>query len=385
MTGEVLVIGAGPAGLAVAAELRRRGVSAEIIERSGEIGSSWRSRYDRLRLNTYRRYSTLSGDRYPPGTPAFPTRDQFVSYLEAYVKRHDLSVRFGVQVDRIDGCGDGWRVVTSAGDLTARHVIMATGREHTPRTPAWPGLEQYQGRLLHSTEYRDPSPFRGADVLVVGAGSSGLDIAYDLAQGGAARVRVSIRSQPQVLARMSGPVPTYIFAGLLFRVPVPLANRIIRLTRRWTVGDLSPWGLAEPAEGLYTWAARTGEHPTVVDGEVIKAIKARQFEIVSKVSSVTAGEVLLDDGTALRPDAIVAATGFTSGLEPMVGHLGVLDERGKPRSSGGPAVLPGLRFACYVANIDNIDHDTRVVAEQVSRELAATEPASPESMAARAI
>jgi cation diffusion facilitator CzcD-associated flavoprotein CzcO len=383
MTESVLIIGAGPAGLAVAAELRRRGVSAEIIERNGAIGSSWRSRYDRLRLNTYRRYSTLSGDRYPPGTPAFPTRDQFVTYLESYVKRHDLSVRFGVQVDRIDRCGDGWRVVTSAGDLTARHVIMATGREHTPRMPAWPGLEQYQGRLLHSSEYRNPSSFRGADVLVVGAGSSGLDIAYDLAQGGAARVRVSIRSQPHVLARMSGPVPTYILAGLLFRIPARHANRIMRLTRRWTVGDLSPWGLAEPAEGLYTWAARhPGEHPTVVDAKVIKAIKARQFEIVSNVSSVTAGEVRLDDGTALRPDAIVAATGFTSGLEPMVGHLGVLDDRGRPRSAGGPAVLPGLRFACYVANIANIDHDTRAVAEQVSRELAATEPESQEPVTA---
>jgi hypothetical protein len=251
--------------------------------------------------------------------------------------------------------------------------------------PAWPGLEQYQGRLLHSAEYRNPSPFRGADVLVVGAGSSGLDIAYDLAQGGAARVRVSIRSQPHVLARMSGPLPTYILAGLLFRIPAPLANRVIRLTRRWTVGDLTPWGLAEPAEGLYTWAVRTGEHPTVVDAKVIKAIKARRFEIVSSVSSVTADEVLLDDGTALRPDAILAATGFTSGLEPIVGHLGVLDDRGKPRSSGGPAVLPGLRFACYVANIFNIENDARVVADQVSRELAATDPASPEPTAARAI
>jgi cation diffusion facilitator CzcD-associated flavoprotein CzcO len=384
VTSSVLVIGAGPAGLAVAAELRRRGVPAEIIERNGAVGSSWRSRYDKLRLNTHRHYSTLSGDRYPKGIPAFPTRDQFVRYLESYAERHDLSVRFGVEVERIDRSGEGWRVATSAGDLEARHVILATGREHTPRLPAWPGLEDYQGRLVHSVEYRNPGRFRDEDVLVVGAGSSALDIAYDLAQGGAARVRVSVRTQPQVLGRMCGPLPTYFLLGLLFRLSTRRADAVMRRVRRWTVGDLSPQGLTEPPEGLFTWTARTGEHPTVVGAEVIEAIKAGRVEIVPNVSSVTEREVLLDDGTALRPDTIIAGTGFTSGLEPMVGHLDVLDDGGRPRVAGGPAVLPGLRFACYVANIYNIDHDTRAVAEQVSRELA-QEPAGRESQVASAV
>lgn len=384
MTSSVLVIGAGPAGLAVAAELRKRGVSAEIIERNDAVASSWRSRYDKLGLNTHRHYSTLSGDRYPQGIPAFPARDQFVRYLESYAERHDLSVRFGVEVDRIDRGRDGWRVATSAGDLEARHVIMATGREHTPRMPAWPGLEHYQGRLLHSSEYRNPGGFRDADVLVVGAGSSALDIAYDLAQGGAARVRVSVRSQPQVLARTCGPLPTYFLLGLLFRLSTRRADSVMRRVRRWTIGDLSPWGLTDPPEGLFTWTVRTGEHPTVVDAKVIAAIKAGRVEIVPNVSSVTEQEVLLDDGSALRPDTIIAATGFTSGLEPIVGHLGVLDDRGGPRAFGGPAVLPGLRFACHVANIYNIDHDTRAVAEQVSRELA-QEPVGREPKVASAV
>src|SRR6202012_2658009 len=129
----VLVIGAVAAGLATAAELRRRGVWAELIGGRGEVGSAGGSRYARLQLNTPRRHSALSGERYPEGPPVFPTRDQLVRYLESYVKRHDLSIRFGVQVDRIDRCRDGWRVVTSADDLIAPHVIVATGHEHTPR------------------------------------------------------------------------------------------------------------------------------------------------------------------------------------------------------------------------------------------------------------
>ena len=382
MAEDVLVIGAGSAGLATAAELRRRGVSAEIIERSDVVASAWRLRYERLRLNTGRWHATLSGERLPSGTPMFPTRDEFIRYLESYVKRHELSVRFGIQVNRIDRYRDNLRVATSAGDLTARHVIVATGCEHTPQMPEWPGLQQYQGRLLHSAEYRNPTQFRNADVLVVGAGSSAMDIANDLAQGGAARVRVSVRTQPHLLMRASGPIPSHLLELVLMRFPLRLADPLARLLRRFTVGDLTAWGLTEPQEGLLTWMARNGRPSSKVDRELVEAIKARKIEIVADVSSVTAGGVLLNDGTALRPDAIIAATGFSTGLEPMVGHLGVLDGRGMPRAFGGPAVMPGLRFTGYVPNIMNHDHDARTVAEQVSRELAVTEPASRKATAA---
>ena len=376
MAEAVLVIGAGSAGLAVAAQLAQHGVPAEIIERSDAVASAWRLRYERLRLNTGKWQSALSGERLPAGTPMFPTRDQFINYLESYVKRHDLSVRFGVAVNRIDQCGDNLCVRTSAGDLTARHVIVATGQQHTPWLPEWPGMQHYQGRLLHSSRYRNAAPFRGADVLVVGAGSSGLDIATDLVQGGAARVRVSVRTQPHMLMRASGPLPSHLVELALMRAPVRLANRLASLLRRCTVGDLSGYGLTEPEEGMLTYMARVGRPPSLVDRPFIKALKTGQIETVADVSSATAGGVILSDGTALQPHAIIAATGFTTGLEPMVGHLGVLGDRGQPRAFGGPAVIPGLRFSGYVPNILNHDHDARMVADQVSREWAAAEPAT---------
>jgi len=376
-TDAVLVIGAGPAGLAVAAELRQRGVPAEIIERSDVIGSAWRLRYDRLRLNTCRWNSMLSGDRFPRGTQLFPVRDEYVRYLESYAERHDLPVRYGIEVDRIDRCGDAWRLATTAGDLTARHVIVATGQQHTPRMPDWPGLRQYQGRLVHSADYRNPEQFRGADVLVAGAGSSAMDIAYDLAQGGAARVRVSVRSQPHMLMRASGPLPTDLLASLvLFRLPARLADLVAGSVRRWTVGDLAPWGITKPREGMFTHARRTGRTPTLVDGTVIEAIRTKRFEIVADISAVTSAGVRLADGTTLQPDAIIAATGFGTGLEPIAGHLGVLDAHGMPLAFGGPAVAPGLRFTGYVPNIRNLDRDARSVAKQVSDELAVAGSAS---------
>jgi hypothetical protein len=158
-------------------------------------------------------------------------------------------------------------------------------------------------------------------------------------------------------------------------MPAQLADQVARLVRRWTVGDLARWGLTAPREGPLTHTKRTGRTPTIVDAAVIEAIRARRFEIVAGVSSVTADAVQLTDGTTLHPDAIIASTGFGTGLEPIAGHLGVLDDRGVPLAFGGPVVAPGLRFTGYVPNIRNLDREARHVAEQVSRELALTEPA----------
>jgi hypothetical protein len=127
---------------------------------------------------------------------------------------------------------------------------------------------------------------------------------------------------------------------------------------------------------MFSFVKRSGRTPTIVDGTVIKAIRDRRFEIVADVASVTAEEVRLADGTTLRLDAIVAATGFSTGLDPMAGHLGVLDARGLPLAWGGPAVAPGLRFTGYVPNIANVREDAIEVARQVSHELATTAPAS---------
>src|ERR1700722_20779725 len=142
----VLIIGAGVAGLAAAARLGKLGVRAEILEAGDGVASSWRQRYDRMRMNTCRWNIMLWFGRFARKTSTFPTRDEFVRYLESYVSRHDLKVRFGVTVDRIDRVADGWRLATSAGERTARDVIVATGHERIARLPGWPGQDRFPGR-----------------------------------------------------------------------------------------------------------------------------------------------------------------------------------------------------------------------------------------------
>jgi cation diffusion facilitator CzcD-associated flavoprotein CzcO len=344
-------------------------VRAEILERNTTIGSAWRTRYDRMRLNTCRWNSTLSRDPFPKGTPVFPLRDDFVRYLGSYAKSHQLPVQYGVEVKRIDRYDGKWQLTTSDGERTASQVIISTGFLHTPRRPDWPGLDLYPGRLLHSAEYRNAEPFRNADVLVVGAGTSAMDIATDLAHGGAGRVRVAVRSQPNLVRRAPLGLPGDLLFSTLFRLPPRRADGIDRILRRITTGTLDEHGLTVPDEGSYTRARRTGSGPTIVDKAFLQAIRSRRIEVVAEVSSVDADGVRLIDDSTVRPDVIIAATGFTSGLAELVGHLGVLDDRGHPVASGGPAALPGLRFSGFIANINNQYKDALHVAEQVAQEL----------------
>jgi putative flavoprotein involved in K+ transport len=367
----VLVIGAGPAGLAAAAELGRLGVPAEVLEQNTSVASAWRGRYDRLRLNTCRWTSALPGERFPAGTAMFPARDDLIRYLEAYAGRHRLALRLGVRVSRLDRGEDGWHLATSAGQRAARQVIFAIGYQHTPRLPDWPGRDGFPGRLLHSADYRAPQEFRGADVLVVGAGCSGMEIAYDLAQGNAGRVRIAVRTQPNIMLRQSGGLPGDLPATAMLRLPPRVADPVARFVRRMTIGDLSGYGLTPPAEGIFARERRDGKVPAIVDGAAIAAIRAGQIGIVAGVEAVSHDGVRLADGTTLRPDVIIAATGYSTGLDPLVGHLGVLDSRGRPRAHGGPAAAPGLRFLGYVARpgqLGIMGREARRAARQVSAE-----------------
>jgi cation diffusion facilitator CzcD-associated flavoprotein CzcO len=368
-TGGTVVIGAGPAGLASAAELRRRGVPAVVLERGEGIATSWRGRYDRLRLNTSRWFSRLPGAGYPRGTGTFPSRDEVVAYLEGYARDNALDVRLNTRVDRIDPHGAGWVVRTSGGDFPAEHVIVAAGYEHTPFVPDWPGRDRFRGSLLHAAEYRNPEPYRDLDVVVVGPGCSGMEIAYDLAEGGARKVRLAVRTPPNILVR--SPMGPAIALALL-RVRPQRADRLVNFVRSKEVGDLTEYGLPVPEEGTFTRLRRLGVAPAIVDKVVIEAIRERRIEIVASIESLDETGADLADGTRIEPDAVIAATGYRSALEPMVGHLDVLDADGAPRAVAAEAAAPGLRFVGYVhlpAQLRYGGREGRRAAKAVAREL----------------
>jgi cation diffusion facilitator CzcD-associated flavoprotein CzcO len=358
-------------------------VPAVILERADRVADSWRNRYDRLRLNTCRWTSTLPDSRYPRGAGLFPSRDDMVGYLEEYANRNELDIRPGVRVESIDRVDGGWSVRTTGDTYTTPQVLVAMGHQHTPQIPDWPGRGEYRGRLLHTANYRNADEFQGASVLVVGPGCSGMEIAYDLAEGGARRVWLSVRTPPNIMLRQSGGLPGDLPARASLRLPPRLADSISGLVSRLTVGDLRQWGLTRPDEGIFSRMHRDAKVPAIVDKEVIDAIKSRRVEIVSALASLDASGVVLTDGTRLDAEAIIAATGYGSGLEPIVGHLGVLDERGYPSVQGGPAAAPGLRFIGYwpvPGQIGEMGREARRAAKEIKRELDASAPARPHAV-----
>lgn len=368
-TSPVLVIGAGPAGLAVAASLRERGVPVVVLERADAVGASWRRHYERLHLHTTRRWSSLPGLPIPHRFGRWVARADVVNYLEMYAVHHRIDVRTGVQVKRVARAGYGrWVVETESGEsFTGSTVVVATGYNHTPVPPSWPGVESFPGELVHASSYRNAEPYRGKDVLVVGAGNTGSEIAVDLTEGGASRVRLAIRTAPHIVRRSNLGWPAQGTGILVRHLPVPLVDRIAALVARVEVPDLSSYGLPRPTTGLYS-RVKQGSVP-LQDVGLIAAVQAGLVEPVAAVESFDDdGAVVLADGSRFTPDVIVAATGYRRGLEPLVGDLDVLDARGLPRVHGPRTSrsAPGLYFTGYTNPISGMFRELRIDAERIA-------------------
>ncbi len=337
----VYVIGAGPGGLAVAQALRARGIRAVVLERADHVGASWRRHYDRLRLHTTRRLSALPGLPMPRRFGRWVARDDVVRYLEKYADVHQLEIVTGVEVFRVERAPDGgWTLHASGGrELTGAAVVVATGHNHTPRLPDWPGRSSFTGELRHAAEYRNAAPYAGRDVLVVGVGNTGAEIAVDLVEGGAARVRLSVRTAPHIVRRSTAGWPAQYNGVLARRLPARLVDRLARPLARISTPDLSAYGLPRPETGLLTRAAQ-GAIP-VQDVGLIDAVRTGRVEVVAAVEGFEDGKVVLADGTRAAPDAVIAATGYLRGLEGLVGHLGVLDPAAdRPSAARAPRPAP---------------------------------------------
>lgn len=347
---EVLIVGAGPAGLAVAAVLRRRGVHATVLERGEAVGANWRRRYDGLRLNTVRWLSALPGSSIPRRAGRWVSRDDYVAYLERYADLHHVDVVTRVEVDRIIAGRAGeaarWKVHTSKGELTAAAVVVASGPFDQPVVPPWPGLHRYGGTFAHAAEYRNPTPYRGEHVLVVGGGASGLEIALQLAEGGAGRVDLSVRSctnlfPRQVWAYPLTPLPVTRHApAWMLDLAGSATHRL--LGRGW------PHPLPRPGAGLGTALYRDGTEPVVADG-IVSALRAGIVNLLPAVADFTATTVRLVDGEVIQPDMVLAATGYRSRVRTLAAELDVFDGKGQlVRGDGGPCPgAPGVAFVGF--------------------------------------
>jgi len=366
----VVVVGGDASGLSAAAALSRRGVDVVVLEHDRELGGTWARRYDRLHLHTVRQFSGLAHFPIPRHYPAYLSRDDVVEYLREYAGHFRLRVVTGVTVRRIrprDSQSGQWTVETVDRDAWhARVVVIATGQYRQPVLPPWPGRESYGGRIAHSSEFANATPYIGQRVLVVGAGNSGAEIATDLSDNGAAAVAISVRTAPPIVPRDPFGMPVQRTSILLSALPVGIANRLGRLTARLVLGDLTRYGMPKGEFAPYT----TKRIP-LIDVGFVEALKRGRVLVRPALARLTRTDAVFADGTSEPFDAIIAATGFTTGLASLVDIPGVLDERDEPRgTSGEPTAQPGLYFIGFTHSLRGHLFEATLAAERLATNVA---------------
>jgi indole-3-pyruvate monooxygenase len=343
---DILVIGAGPAGLATSACLRREGLAHVVLERAGEIAGAWHRHYDRLHLHTTKAHSGLPMMPWPKAAPRYPSREQVVQYLRAYATEHHVAPRLGVTVHALQRIGDRFTVDTSAGVMTPHIVVMATGYNCVPKLPSIPGLDRFQGSAIHACIYRNAAPYRGKRTLVVGCGNSGAEIALDLAEQGVDAAMV-VRGPVHVVPRDLFGRPTQHTNVLLSRLPLGLRDAIAMGVMGLVVGDLSRWGIKRPAVGPNRMIEESGRIP-ILDIGTIALVKQGKIRVLPAVQEIVPEGVRFAGGAQHPFEAIIFATGYTSGLDRLIkGFETIADARGRPNRFAEETRISGLYFVGF--------------------------------------
>jgi cation diffusion facilitator CzcD-associated flavoprotein CzcO len=342
-----VIVGAGPAGLACAAEMRAAGIRSVILEKAGAVGAVWRRHYDRLHLHTDRGHSGLPGWPMPGSYPRYPSRAQVVEYLEDYASHFDLQPVFNATVTAIRREGAAWRVDAGEHTVSAPAVVVATGWADFPYQPHWPGMEIFTGRILHSSAYRNPEAFAGQHVLVVGFGNSGGEIALDLAEAGV-DVAVAVRGPVQLLPRELFGLPILTWAIAQQHLPARVSDFINAPAIRLALGEVESLGLEKAAKGPRRMVEEDQRVP-LLDIGTLKKIREGRIKIRKGIEYFTPAGVRFADSITEDFDAVILATGFRPDLRKLLPDVaGVFGEGGKFLMKGPETSEPGLYFCGLV-------------------------------------
>lgn len=313
MDADLIVIGAGQAGLAAAHAAERAGREAIVLDASDRLGGSWPLYYESLRLFSPARFSELPWRAFPGDPDRYPYRDEVIEYLEACAADLDADIRLGHKVLSVAREANGFLVRGEGGmELRSRGLIAASGYFGSPHRPSLPGLDSFPGEVLHASEYRSPASLRGKRVVVVGGGNSAVQIAVELA--GSARVTLATRS------------------------------RLRWFNQRPLGRDLHWWltrtGLDSAPLGRWLSAAQ----PVLDEGAYRAAIAAGYPDHRPLFDRLDGGEIVWGDGEREAVDALVLATGYRPHLSYLAA-TGALDPTGLPHHRGGlSTTVRGLGF-----------------------------------------
>lgn len=341
----IIIIGAGPAGLAVAGRLRKLGRDFVILEQSDKVASSWHGHYDRLHLHTVKELSHLPHQPFPEDYPTYVSRLDLIKYYDSYAQSFEIEPHFGHSVDSVERMTDHWKVSCSNGaKFEAQHIVITTGVNHIPKQPHWEGEDDFQGEIIHSRLYKNPQPFIGKKTLVIGMGNTGAEIALDLAEQGI-KPWISVRSPINIVPRDLFGKPVQTSGKLLEKLPFGWGDWLGSKVRRLVFGDLRKYGIPLSDVPPAVQVRETGKTP-VIDLGTVDQIKTGNIQVVGDIKSFVSDGVQLSSGEKLEIDAVILATGYRPGLTDFIKNIASeLDRNMLPKQP--VSSLPGLYFIGY--------------------------------------
>ena len=346
---ETLVIGGGQAGLATGYQLSRRDLPYKIIDANERVGDAWRNRWDSLRLFTPNRLNSLPGMPFPGYHWGFPSKNEMADYLESYARKFDLRVETGVRVERLTREGDRFVATSRDRRFEADNVVVAMSSWQRPRVPDYAPELDPRIVQLHVAEYKNPGQLQEGDVLVVGAGNSGAEVAIEVAR----THKVSLSGAG------NGALP-FRPESVAARVLMPFIGRVV-FHRVLTTG--TPIGRKARPKWISTGEPLIRTKP--------KDLAALGVERVARVTGVQSGVPQLEDGRSLDVANVVWCTGFHPGFSwidlPVLGPQEPLHRRGIVESEPGLYFI-GLKFLYSVSSeqIQGVGRDADYIAGKIA-------------------
>jgi cation diffusion facilitator CzcD-associated flavoprotein CzcO len=334
------------------------------LEQSDKVGSAWRRHYDRLHLHTDKKNSELPFAPFPKEYPRYPARDQLVDYLESYAKKFDLDIRFNQQVTAARRENNQWLVQTQGERYSASNLVVAAGNTREPFIPEWKGRNLFKGKVLHSSEYKNGKQFKGQNVLVVGFGNSGGEIAIDLWEHGA-KPGIAVRSAVNVIPRELAGIPILSIGILQNILPAWMADAMNAPILRVAIGDITKYGLRKLPYGPAT-QIKNDKHIPLIDVGTIKLIKQGHITVHSGVEEFTENGVKFTDGKEAQFDAVILATGYRLQVSTFLNEEQAYDENNRPVSSGHKTSVPGLYFCGYYVSLTGMLREIAIEAKRIS-------------------
>ncbi|KAL0557675.1 hypothetical protein IC582_006225 [Cucumis melo] len=329
-----IIVGAGPSGLAAAACLSHNQIPSLILEKSDCIASLWQYRtYDRLKLHLPKQFCELPLMGFPENFPKYPSKDQFISYMESYASHFSIHPRFNqtVLAAEFDSVSGFWKVSTQDSQYISRWIVVATGENAEPVIPEIVGIERFARTVVHTSMYKSGTEFKNQRVLVVGCGNSGMEVSLDLCRQNAIPHMV-VRNTVHVLPREMFGFSTFgIAMGLMKWLPLRLVDKILLLVASLTLGNTDHLGLRRPKTGPIELKNATGKTP-VLDVGALSQIRSGKIKVMEGVKEITRNGAKFIDGQEKEFDSIILATGYRSNVPSWLKGCDFFTKDGMPKT-----------------------------------------------------